>query len=175
MSEILKIRSSLSTDLMRHVLMRGSLLAAIGIGLMAYAGTFFSLQTLHDWGWIIYALAIGLITFGLLPYRKLGRLEKKPHQIILGDDDTLIFYFQGKKTFSIPLEIIEKTDFQQDKYKYGIKIFLKKPVNNKIIIHDPSFNMQRFMAQSHKSYNCDLFLPYFSKRGFELLDNRHLE
>lgn len=159
---------------MRHALMRGSLIAALGIALLVYAGAFIPAATLHIWGWLIYAFGIGLITFGLLPYRRLSRLEKKPHEIIVDDKDRLLFLLRGRKTFSVPTQSIDTIEFAPEKYMYGIAINLKRPIEGKVIVHDSSFNMQRFMDASQKKHRCDLFLPYFTNRSCNIL-KEHLQ
>jgi hypothetical protein len=55
--------------------------------------------------------------------------------------------------------------------EYGIGILLKDPIPEKILIHDTTFNIDKFQENSLVNYKSDLYFPYFSKRSFQELQN----
>lgn len=162
----LLLRSSVKSTMKRFVLFRGTFLAGLGAALMLFTGAFLPRGTLALWGLLCFGIGLGLITLGLLPYRRLTRLENKPFEILLSQG-LLSFISKGIKKFSVPFASIEKTGFVDDRHQYGICLWLKKPAQEKVIVHDPGFDMAAFQNKSKAKHGCDLFLPYFSKRSYE--------
>ncbi len=165
--DLIKLRSSINSSLKRYVLLRGTFLAFLGMALIAYCGAFLAPETLHIWGLPAFLIGLALITVGLLPYRRLTQLELKPHEIILDDTSSLKFFSKGRPLFSLPFADIAKMEYIDEKYRYGIGLWLKKPFPEKILIHDSHFDMKAFQTRSQKKAGCDIFLPYFTKRSFE--------
>lgn len=165
--DVIKVRSSIKASLMRSVIYRGSIIASLGIGSMVYAAVFLPPEVLKKVGLPIFLLGIGLIALGLIPYRRLAQLEKKHNEIIISNDETLLFASKGKSLFTIPLKSIESMEYHEKGFHYGIGISLKKPVTEKIIVHDTWFNVHRYQKYSRKLFGFDLFLPYFSERTFQ--------
>ena len=116
-----------------------------------------------------FLLGIFFISIGLLPYRKLARLQLKPHEIHF-DGACLIFHKQGKPLFKLFALSIEKISYLEREHLYGVGIWLKKPVEEKVKVLQSHFNFAAFIADSmHRFEGCDLFLPFFTKRVFEEL------
>jgi len=151
------IRSSIKSSLKSHYLVRGTLLATLGALLMAIAGVFMSPQELSLWGLPIFLIAVGLITAGLLPYKRLCQLEKKPNEIQLNAKN-IQYLNKGKITLTIPLGSIKRISYIQAKERYGIAIWLNKPVADKVMVHQPKYKPQKISF-----IRCDIFLPYFSE------------
>lgn len=149
MKEFLTIYSCIYPQLMRQTLVKGLCLAIIGIAIFLYAGVVMPITLLKSWGLPLFLIGIGLITWGLLPYRRLTRLEKKPDQITLIGMEFLEFYSRGQKKMSVPLQDILKTDYVSSPSNYGIAIWLK---------HNPIPNPAP-----------DFFFRYFSERGYREL------
>jgi hypothetical protein len=166
---MLKLRSSIRSSLMRFVLFRGTLIAALGGTLLLYGAIALPENTLRLWGLPILLIAGGLMTIGMLPYRKLTQLEKNPYEIIAPDEKSIHFAKNGKALFIIPVESVERTAFLDRGDMYGIRIWLKRPIPQKMIVQDPKFNMEKFQKDSLKKFNCDLFLPYFSAHSYASL------
>lgn len=78
---VVKIRSSVCSQLMKSTLLKGTFLAGIGILIIVLAGIFLPLQDMTIFGLPLYALGCGLIAFGLIPYRRLTALEKSPNEL----------------------------------------------------------------------------------------------
>ena len=159
MEEPLILQSSIKSSLMRFVLLRGTFLAAMGGLILVLSGIFFSGSTLSLWGFFIFFLAMSLITLGLLPYRRLRQLETNPYQLI-SQDQTWHFQAKGQLILSLPMQSIAHTIYV-DNHAYGIGIFLKHPLPQKIVIHQRHFNIENL-----RKGDCDLFFPYFSRRAY---------
>jgi len=136
--ETIKLRSSIKPTLKRKVLMRGTLIAGLGGIILLYCGVFTPAETLEQWGMIPFLLAVILITVGLLPYRKLTRLETTPHEIVGYTNDRLDVFLKKRKRHSIPLDAIEGLHYIEKKDRYGIELYTAEG---------------------------NLFLPYFSERA----------
>lgn len=147
---------SIKTELMRKTLFKGSMIAGLGGIFILFGGVFFDEKSLSSWGLPLFFLAMGLIAAGMIPYRRLTRLEKNPHLVVVNERE-LVFFKQGKKTFTIPLESIDSISYCHSGDLYGIGIVIKKNPQKKVIIHSRLFDRKRF--------GCDLFLPYFSERS----------
>jgi hypothetical protein len=167
MSDELKLRSSIHTPLMKSVLMKGSFLAAIGVSLLAYGGIFMPVQELNIWGFPLFMIGGGLITAGLLPYRRLRSLERKPDELIL-DNESLQFISKGVTCLTIPLKSIARTAYIEQKLNYGIGVWFKSPLPAQVIVHNNKFSLKKLHG-THKTYDCNLFFPYFSERSYNQL------
>lgn len=157
MNNNLKLRSSIRSSLLRFTLWKGTLMAALGASVLLYAGLYMPVDTLNKWGLPMLLVGGGLITLGLLPYRKLKRLEIKPDELMLSETH-LQFTSQGKLMITIPLQSIDKTAYLEEGRQYGIGVWLKKPLPR---LPSSQQKMQRF--------GCSLFFPYFSERAYTLL------
>ena len=143
-----KIRSSITPDLLKRALFQGTSIATLGIVAMLLGAIFFPLNELKFWGLPLFIMGGGAITFGLLPYRKLCRLEMNPYEILV-DDQHFKLVRRGKVQLCIPNEDIDNFKWNSSNTKYGITIVLK---NKK-----------------------ELFLPYFTKRGTTALIAKYHE
>lgn len=163
--ESFKFRSSIHSALKRYSLLKGSLIAAIGIIPLILAGTLIPAAQLAPWGMILFLFGIGMVALGLIPYRKLCRLELCPDELIIDADNSLTYLKQRKLLVTIPSENIDKISYIDDPYHYGIALTFNSPTTKKIAIHDVR------MGRKHlrKGQNEDLFLPYFSKRTYKEL------
>lgn len=144
-------------------------MGAVGIFLILYAGIFLPPIILQYWGLLILLLGGGLITWGLLPYRQLRRLEVKPYEIIAIENKALQYLSNGKTLFTMPLKSVREIKYFERGNEYGIAIQLRHPPTEKIRVQDVRFDFDDFQKNSRKRYGCDLFLPYFSERSFNTL------
>lgn len=149
--------SSVKPDLKRSVLLKGSLIAGIGALVLLLAGALVPPAELSIWGWPVIIISFGLIALGLIPYRRLCRLEERPSKLLVTDENELIYELNDRKRITIPIDLIEKMEYLENGSMYGIGICLKKGSNLKLKIHDPLFSLK-------KKFSCDLFLPFFSRR-----------
>lgn len=165
----LKLRTSIKNSLKRYVLFRGTIVAAAGMIILVISAATISPSVLRYWGLPILFLAGLLITIGLLPYRRLCRLELKPDEIIAVGGTKIHFVTNGKHILTIPKDSIARLEYYEGHHRYGIGIWLHHPPPEKIIIHDRQFNIIAFEKKSRREWGCDLFLAYFSKNAFESL------
>lgn len=156
------LRSAIQTGLLNRALKKGSWLAGSGALLIILCGTFLPLSIISILGIPIFITGITLIGIGLLPYKKLCRLQLKPHEIHINATE-LLFLQMGKPLFKVAIRSIEKLAFLRKENIYGIGLWLKRPLEERVKVLQPHFNFAAFMADSLERFDgCDLFLPYFT-------------
>lgn len=154
------VKSAVKSQAKRKALFRGSFLAGMGMLIMIAGSVFLSRHQLSLYGIPLFIAAITLVTIGMIPYRKLTRLENKPDEIHINQDHSWVYYRKGKQILEIPQGTIESMRYiSQD--QYGICLSLKKNPENKVKVYQPGLRMSHF--------GCDLFFPYFSERAFKQL------
>ncbi len=136
---ILKVRSTIHPSLKRHQLFKGTLLATFGAGLLLVSGIWVPEPLLNQWGYVLVALAFALMTWGLLPYRRLCRLEIKPDELVISENQALHFFSAGKLRLTVPLESIEKITYLESQKTYGIGLWIKHPAPKKVIFYQKWF------------------------------------
>jgi hypothetical protein len=153
---------------MAKTLQRGTAIAALGAFLMVITGAFLPLEQLSRWGWILFLIGFSCIAAGLIPYRLLTRLEKKPNEIVIGQDGLIHYFQRGQETFTIPQEMVKEIIYIDRKEIYGIGLKLAPSSQQKVIKHAGSLKNGFFEM---RKYGCDIFFPYFSRRSYnELLE-----
>jgi len=165
MMDSITIRTTVTPQLKKSLLIRGSILALIGAGLLLYSGVFVTVQTLTKWGSAIFLISFLLIAWGLVPYRRLIKIEENPNQIVVTEDQMLHYHRQGKDILSFPLAAIEKVHFIEDVGLYGIALTLKAETQDQV--SDPAISVitQMFLTKMKRRHKFDRFFPFFSKRG----------
>lgn len=98
-------------------------------------------ETLEKWGIYLFFLSALLMAVGLVPYRRLQKLESNPNKIII--NDSYLLYIREEKTLSIPIEQIQSLEWVERTSIYGINLRLKNGQTK--------------------------FLAFFSKRSFDEL------
>lgn len=177
MSDQITIRTSIKSGLKRSLLIRGTVLAAIGMALLLYAGITISLPVLSQWGAAIWLISIFLIALGMIPYRRVVKIENNPNQIMITDDGLVHYHRHGRDVFTLPLDAIEEVRFLEDMGLYGIAVTLKESEREKIPYPAISVVMQMFQWSLKRNHSFDRFFPFFSERGArklqELIESRH--
>jgi len=165
-----KLRTSIRNSLKKKLLFRGSLFAVIGAAILIYMAVAFSVHQLQVWGFALWSISILLIAFGLVPLKRINRLETRPHEILLSSDRELAFFLNKRKEVTLPFDRIEKIEFYDDGRIYGIAFHLKAPCRQPGFewIYLPQIWWIKWKTQSQ------LFLPFFTKRSFNELQE-HLE
>lgn len=119
-----------------------------------------------------FIISILFIAIGLYPYRRLTALENKPHILAL-EGGLLHFFRSGRSLFKIPVATIEHTAYIERELLYGIAIYLKRPIDTKVVVTDRRFQFEAFATDSAtRVEGCDLFLPYFSQTAHSELTER---
>jgi len=132
---------------MRKILFQGTAWATLGALIIFCSALFVPVDVMAWAGWGIYATGFGLITKGLLPYRRLSMLERCPDKLLWIEGTCLEWHRKGRSTVILPLSIIEKMEYISEGTTYGILFTLKDSVT--------SVKM--------------LFMPYFSRSAFDRL------
>jgi|GEM_PF-2194641 len=169
MKQCVMVRSTISSPLLRSVLFKGFTLAFLGIFILVLAVIFIPASTLQRWGWLLFLLSFSSLTLGLLPYRRLSRLQLKPHKLVLVDLNHLAFYSRGEKILTLALQSISKISYVDHARHYGIAISLKPPPIAPIVIHQPLKEVKFFRHKGCKEEKSDLFFPYFSPSAYHEL------
>lgn len=163
------IRSTITRTVIKHVLIKGFCIAALGIACLLIGGIFLGPSHLQKWGWLLFLLSIGMITLGLLPYRRIVRLQLKPNEITLVDADQLIFFSRGRKKLTIPIPSIAKMEYIDHPVRYGIAVFLNKPPPRPLSVHESPQEVEKMRYEGQKKGEADLFFPYFNRHAYEEL------
>lgn len=167
--ETLTFRSSVKPRLMNLALKRGALFGGVGAFILLLGGSLLSVDQLKIWGIPIFLIGITLIAIGILPYKKLNSLQTNPH-MLLYDGQTLIFCKKGKPLLKIAEKNIDRIEYLEKANLYGIGVWLKFPINDKVKVLQPHFDYVSFTTHSREHFQgCDLFFPYFSERSFNEL------
>lgn len=160
MSEQLTLFSSIKPTLLRKALLRGFFLALAGILLLILAGTLLDPTVLQIAGLWIFLASIGLIAWGLIPYRRLTKKASNPQQLVLTNEGYLELYFKGKRLLALPTHDIKKCAYLEQGDIYGIGIWLQP---------DFEINLSGSIEQFKSPFKCHLFLAYFTKKSFDEL------
>jgi hypothetical protein len=102
--ETLLLFTTVKQDHKNYLLKRGSFISCIGVLLLLFAQS----------GILIFLLALSLIAYGLIPYRKASRLELNPESIQLTHEACVY------KNYPIKLSDIQKIEWYETKKRYGI-------------------------------------------------------
>ncbi len=161
------IRTSIRPGLKRFLLIRGTLLALIGVALLIYSGVFISVETLTNWGAAIVLVSFLLMAWGLVPYKRITKMEENPNKLVITEDEHLHYHRHGKDILTFPLKAIKDVKFIGEKSLYGIALELEPDWKEKV--PDPALSvvMQMFLYSMKKRHQFDRFFPYFSERGAE--------
>jgi hypothetical protein len=150
----------------KRALMRGTFSGALGIFLWTFAAIFLEPSSLYIWGWPIFIFGGLLILVGLLPYRRWSRLETSPHELTINEFEELTYYMQKQPVLRVKLMYVEEIAYLDDEERYGIGLWIKKPLLEHVDLINPSLNLTLFQEENQKNFFCDLYFPFFSKRSF---------
>ena len=165
------LRSTVLPSVMHRLLWRGSCFAIAGAACLLIPGILMPPLLMGVWGLPTFILGMGLIAWGLIPYRRLRSLEENPYRLILVGETALTFTSKGKPLFTTPRKSIEEIRYFEKENTYGIALWLKSPLPEKLQVENESFDLNGFRERSKKVHGCDLFLPYFSQRSFTTLED----
>lgn len=165
-TDTVKLFSTIKPSLLRNSLMRGSIAALLGVLLLILAAAYLPPSAMMHWGLPILLAGGGLMVYGLIPYRRLIRMEEEPNELLLIGENCLQLFSFGKLQYTLPMAMIHKTEYFDAGNDYGIAIWFSEGGENKIIVHNHRLNMARCLSNSRKRYGCDLFIPYFGRRSY---------
>jgi hypothetical protein len=151
---MITLRTTVSNELLHQALFKGTFFAAIGCFILIFASVALPVKVLAPWGWAFIVLAVGLIAYGLIPYKKLSRLQLHPHKLILTEDT--LTYQKKEPILTLPLISVERFEFTGD----GIGVILKSP---------PKEPVRLFTKKIPQKKGMDLFFPHFGKTAFKHL------
>ena len=122
----MNIYSSITPELKRMIIVRGTFFAFIGAITILMVGAFCSVEFIKTWGLCIWLAGVGLIAYGLIPYRMISLLSVKPNKIYIDEREVLHYHAKGKHYLSVPLSQIDSIHYISSKRKYGILLKIGK-------------------------------------------------
>lgn len=125
MKTAIVLRSVVSPELIRQVLLQGSLLALAGGFILLFGGMFIPVDVMQKWGWFVFLCGLGLIAMGMIPYR---RLVRDVSTIRITED--AVWIEKGRVTRRIGLERIQSV-----RYEKGGIVFELKDGNHVFVGH----------------------------------------
>lgn len=148
------LRTQVRQTLLRKALLRGTLLGAVGVALLLFA-TFYHPSHTIRWGVAFVLVFILLVSMGLIPYRRLARLQTHPDELHLGVGS--FTYIHRQTPFvTLSVEAVKDVRWIEVGELYGIGIDIDE-------IPGPA---QPFATLSRRRAGCDLFFAYFSETSF---------
>jgi hypothetical protein len=144
----------------RRAVLYGGAYAGIGGGLLLYAAIYLPLEALESWGWLIFLVAIALMLWGLLPYRRLKQQQLSPDEIEVTGDGRLLYHSKNASCEVAAIAEISALKFQQSWRSYGIEIHSKRVDNKEAIIFLPFFSQRsckeifEHILGFHKIFSC---------------------
>lgn len=160
------LKTTISSVVIKRLLMKGLFFAMIGIIGITLSGAFFSVPLLKNSGLLIYLGGMGLIIWGLLPYKKMLQLQLKPNEIRLYQNGEMQFFSKGKKIITIHVNSIQQIKYYENKINYGVLIWFTQSVTERVVIHDGAKNEVDFMRkQGCATADADIFIPWFKEKS----------
>lgn len=167
-SDSVTIYTSIKPQLKRFVLLRGTLIALAGVALIVYAGAFLGPSTLNNWGLAIFLSGAFFIALGLIPYKRVARIEEAPNKIIVTDRRQLHYYRHGKDVWTLPLEAIEQVVEIDEPGFYGIGLKLSSEYTGAL----PKLSIigEIYARGIRSRHRVDVIFPYFSRHSYRELE-----
>lgn len=165
----IEIHTTISSKVIQHYLWKGSFFAILGTSALLIGGIFFSTHILQVWGLFIFVIAISLITYGLLPYRRLCRLQLQPYELKANGRE-VTYSSKNKKILTLPLDSVSEFRYIQDPIHYGIAVFLQSKPKSTIVVHQHS-NEVEHLRKDGLPFGAALFFPFFNRRAYDELVN----
>lgn len=164
-----KWRTSITAAYKRRCVLRAAFIGGIGVAALVAGGSFMPVDELSIFGFPLLLVAGGLMTWSMLPYRKMTRLEDKPDELWISPKGAIVYAKGGNPTLTIPEIAISKIFYIDKPDIYGICISIKPQPLEKVRIHDGSLDYAHFQYSNIRTYGCDIFLPFFSARTCEAI------
>ncbi|MEM1282501.1 MAG: hypothetical protein AAGG81_03000 [Chlamydiota bacterium] len=168
-TDTVKLFSTIKPTLLRATLFRGTLLASLGVFLLIFVTTYVPTEGMISWGLFFLLAGGGLMVYGLIPYRRLQRMENDPSELVILEGEHLQLISFGVQQYTIPLNKVEKIEYLEKGQEYGIGIWFNSEVDDRVIVHNQRLNVARLMKKSQQKFGCDLFIPYFGRRSYTRL------
>lgn len=118
----LKLVTSIKRLLLRKYLWRGTLFAVIGAAIFFVTGLFLPSSFMAKWGWLVVIVALGLVTYGVYPYKSLMRKDLDPDILFVANDGMLRYIANGRMVFTRPLTEVEGVSYYENGSGYGMEL-----------------------------------------------------
>ncbi|MFN4173944.1 MAG: hypothetical protein ACK4HV_02425 [Parachlamydiaceae bacterium] len=120
MKEVTTLYTTVKPDLYKRALLKGTLMGALSVLLLAFAGLFIPLSALESIGPILGLISLVLMGFGFKPFLTLKRIETSPVPLKLSNDSV------EWKNLILSIKDIQEISYIDREKKYGIEIHLKE-------------------------------------------------
>lgn len=165
---MIKLYSSIKPQILKRTLFKGTIMGLVGVSIL-FLSLFLPLSILKVCGLPLFLVSFMLIGGGMIPYKRLTKLEKQPHEIECNDLE-LLFSKGGRAFFRLMLDKIQGIEFIETEEIYGIGIKLKKSSEGclTLLTTHAHFATHTTTMKNHVP-ELDLFLPHFTYRSFHHL------
>ncbi len=157
--------SGVKQELISATLFKGARWAVFGIVILVASGIWMPPELMTTWGAFLLLIALTLIAWGLLPYRRLTYLQSNPNKLLL-EAHMLQYVHRGRICFAVPRSAIAHAGCVPS----GIALWLQDPLPEKMTLLQRRFPLSRFIKQSRKQADCDLFFAHFGKTAFREME-----
>lgn len=165
--QIIHVYSSVRSELKRRVLFKGTAFAIVGALLVLTSGLFLPPFWMQYFGFPLLIVGILCIAYGLMPYKRLTRLETQPHELVVTDDQNLHYAVRGQHVLTVPLQAIDRLSYCDEGVdRYGIALDLKRGMADQVTLQKKGASIDTYLTHMRRRYACDLFFPYFSQRSY---------
>lgn len=123
--------STIRKEQLTKRLLFGSAIAAIGALLLIFGGAMIPPASLTFWGLPIFLVAIGLITCGMLPYKRLKKIESDPYVINI-EGNGLFLLRGGKILYQVNVPEILEVLYLEEGARYGMELILRGSPHKKV-------------------------------------------
>lgn len=157
----MKIQSTIDATTLKKSLFQGTSISALGALLFIVPTLFLSIPYLSRWGLYLFTISFFLIAIGMLPYKRLLKLQITPHVIEFLPEGIALWWKQKKICF-ISFSHLASIVYQADKKIPGIQLHITGIdhyyCHKKIV--------DRWQQKMQKKYRCDFFIPYISQKSY---------
>ncbi len=159
--------TSISKEAVQKALRKGMFFASIGAFILVFAGVQLSVQQLGKWGGMLFLIGMGLITWGLLPYRKLSSMQLNPNRMMLNQSLEAVYFIKNQKALSFSIASIASSEWIVDQGIPGILVKFKETLTPPLTIYS-GIKEAKKMRKRAKQRKGDIFFPHFSQASFRI-------
>ncbi len=157
------LRSVIHSSVLENSLLKGSAIALIGVFLI-FISYYHLLPLSEAWANLFLWAGFLLIAAGLIPYKKLSRLQINPDILYVDDDEAHLI--RAKVTrLSIPIEQIVDVAYMDTHGVNGLLLQLEKGHNISIPKDIVKATQKLASKDPTKTYSNAILLPHFPERS----------
>lgn len=161
------LQTEITSSLRKKLFLQGTFGLILGALLGIISAFFYHISPFN-----YFLLGMVITSFCLLAgwrrFQKMIQFDTHPDALIVMENG-LAYKKKGEVVFILPFSLITSFTYRKNTKDYGLGVFLKHSVSEKILIKDRSFNLLHFHKMSKRKYQCDLFFLYVPEYEYESL------